>query len=85
MEKRIGIIGHVDHGKTTLSSAIQTVLSGKSETYTIEDTYKDTRMGPTVWGFENTSTRRERRADERKTKKKWKNKSMTNSHRTSKK
>ena len=80
MEKRIGIVGHVGGASAGRVAAILSTDKGQTihevmaqqETYTIEDTYKDTRMGTTVRGFENTITRRERRANERKTKKKWK-------------
>ena len=86
MQKRIETIGHVDHGKTTLSAAIinATLLSlldnAQSETKTIHEIIEQEKsipyhapayLEPTPLDFKSgKQSRRERRAKERKAKKK---------------
>lgn len=69
MEKKIGIIGHVDHGKTTLTKTIQEIIDE-------EKSFKITEPPeiPLIeWDFKSgKESRRERRAKERKANKKRK-------------
>ncbi len=81
MKEKIAIIGHVDHGKTTLSAAIMSVLADtKKETKTIHEIIEEEKSlkitaPPEIplieWNFKSgKESRRERRAKERKAKKK---------------
>lgn len=79
MGRKIGIIGHVDHGKTTLASAIALALaSDKKDAKTIqvieEEKTKITTLAKTptpIWDdFKSgKESRRARRKKERKNKK----------------
>lgn len=75
MKKTIGIIGHVDHGKTTLTAVIDTALKQQKEIKSIheiieeENTFKITAPKLKVTEWKVTESRRERRARERKNKK----------------
>ena len=81
MEKKIilgcGTIGHVDHGKTTLSSAIAKIVSEQHQNIIVFDNEPKTGFefkGPPKlevpeFIFTTPMTRKERRAKERKNKK----------------
>lgn len=77
MEKGIGIIGHVGHGKTTLAAAIiNTLANTKTEAKTIHEIIEEDRSIPfnappiaTVeqWDFKSgKEKRRKRRANKKK-------------------
>jgi len=79
MKKKVAIIGHIDHGKTTLDAAIMTVLEKtEKEAKTIQEIIKEERsmkitantiMEVTDLNFQSgREKRRERRAKERKSK-----------------
>lgn len=83
MEKKIGIIGHVDHGKTTLTATIMNALDNtEKETKTIQEIIDEEKSfkitePPEIplieWNFKSgKERRRERRAKERKDNKKRK-------------
>lgn len=74
----VGVIGHVDHGKTTLTCAIASVLASKAlqETKTIDEIIEE-EIGITIvdrheiplFNYDvkdGKQSRRERRANERK-------------------
>ena len=79
MENKIAIIGHVDHGKTTLSAAFMDILGDKKDTKTIHEITEEQNSIPfhapqtielTNWDIKTgRQNRRERRAKERKAKK----------------
>lgn len=77
----LGIIGHVDHGKTTLTAAIMNVLDDtKKEAKTIHEIIEEEKsfkitappiIELTEWNFKSgKESRRERRVKERKANKK---------------
>lgn len=80
MEKKIGIIGHIDHGKTTLTGDISSVLAstGLQEPKTINEIIEDEssikiyqlpKYNLTSFDIKNgNQSRRERRKKERKKK-----------------
>lgn len=79
MKDKIGITGHVDHGKTTLSAAITSALTNaENKTKTIQEIVEEEKSLKIVntypiWqhsynGKSGKQNRRERRAKERKTK-----------------
>jgi translation initiation factor 2 gamma subunit (eIF-2gamma) len=83
MKDKIAIIGHVDHGKTTLTAAIMNVLDKtEKEAKTIHEIIEEDRSikitaPPEIplieWNFKSgKESRRERRAKERKANKKHK-------------
>ncbi len=77
MENKIEIIGHVDHGKTTLTAALMAVTKKKGKTINEiieEDKTIKITAPPEIplieWNFKSgKESRRERRAKERKAKK----------------
>ena len=83
MEKKTGIIGHVDHGKTILTAAIMTALDNtEKETKTIQEIIDEEKSFKITAPPEipliqcdfksGKESRRERRAKERKANKKRK-------------
>ncbi len=80
MEKRIGVIGHVDHGKTILLAAELALNKQKADLITIQESIEEDRSikitnAPEFKNIEpfeikdGKQLRRERRAKERKSKK----------------
>ena len=51
----IGTIGHVDHGKTTLTAAITTVLNAHSNPSSLKGVRTSASSMPPLWSFSNSS------------------------------